>query len=131
MRIMIDTNILISALLFPSPHMDRLMYKITTEHQLVLSSYIVEELMNVTRRKFPGQVEAVDILLSHLPYELVYTPEQPESGLFEIRDPKDYPVLYSAITESVDIFVTGDKDFDDLRLEWPEIITPAGFLRKY
>jgi predicted nucleic acid-binding protein len=111
--------------------MDRLMYKITTEHQLVLSSYIVEELMNVTRRKFPGKVETVDLLLSQLPYELVYTPEQPVSGLFEIRDVKDYPVLYSAITESVDVFITGDKDFDGLNLEKPEILTANGFLEKY
>lgn len=131
MRVMIDTNILISALLFPGPQMDRLMYKITTEHQLVLSSHIVEELMNVTHRKFPGKVETVDLLLSQLPYELVYTPEQPTAGLFEIRDAKDYPVLYSAITEGVDVFITGDKDFDGLDLERPEIITAAGFLERY
>ena len=131
MRVMIDTNILISALLFPGPQMDRLMYKVTTEHQLVLSSYVVEELMNVTRRKFPGKVETVDVLLSQLPYELVYTPTKPKTGLFDIRDEKDYPVLYSAITESIDVFVTGDKDFDGLCLEKPEIITVAEFLKKY
>jgi predicted nucleic acid-binding protein len=76
-------------------------------------------------------VETVDLLLSQLPYELVYTPEQPECGLFEIRDEKDYPVLYSAITESVDVFITGDKDFEGLELERPEIITAAGFLEKF
>lgn len=51
MRIMIDTNLLISALLFPSQQMDTLIYKITAEHQLVLSSYIVQELLDVVRRK--------------------------------------------------------------------------------
>ena len=45
--------------------------------------------------------------------------------------PKDYPVLYSAITDGVDIFVTGDSDFAGIDLEHPEIITPAGFLEKY
>jgi putative PIN family toxin of toxin-antitoxin system len=125
---MIDTNVFISALLFPSRQMDRLMYKIATEHRLVLSSYVVEEILNVTRRKFGDKVETVDMLLSQLPYELVYTPGQPRPGLFEIRDEKDYPVLYSAITEDVDIFITGDKDFDELDLERPEIITPSAFL---
>lgn len=131
MRVMIDTNILISALLFPSPQMNRLIYKITGEHQLVLSSYVVEELLNVVRRKFKSKLEAVDTLLSQLPYELVYTPTQPRPGLFEIRDERDYPVLYSAITEDVDVFITGDKDFDGLDLEKPEIITPTDFLEKY
>lgn len=55
MRVMIDTNVLLSALLFPSRQMNTLIEKITTEHQLVLSSYVVDGLMNVTRRKFKGQ----------------------------------------------------------------------------
>jgi len=128
---MIDTNVLISALLFPSQQMNNLIYIITTEHQLVLSSYVVDELLNVTRRKFESKIEAVDLLLSQLPYELVYTPKQPKPGLFEIRDEKDYPVLYSAIIEGVDVFITGDKDFDGVDLEKPEIVSPAGFLEKY
>ncbi len=131
MRIMIDTNVLISTLLFPGPQMNALMHRITAKHRLVLSSYIVEELLSVTRRKFVGKEKHVDLLLSQLPYELVYTPQTPKLGLFEIRDVKDYPVLYSAITESVDVFITGDKDFGDLELERPEVISPAGFLEKY
>ena len=131
MRVMIDTNVLVSVLVFPSQQMGALMYKITSEHQLVLSSRVVDELLNVTRRKFNGKIETIDRLLSQLPYELVYTPRQPKQGLFEIRDEKDYPILYSAIAEDVDIFVTGDKDFAGLSLERPEIITPAGFLEKY
>lgn len=131
MRVMIDTNILVSALLFPSQQMNTLIYKITTEYHLVLSSYVVDELLNVVRRKFKSKLEDIDQLLSQLPYELVYTPAQPKPGLFEIRDEKDYPVLYSAITEDVDVFITGDRDFDGLDLEKPEIISPAGFLEKY
>jgi len=71
MRIMIDTNILISALLFPNSQMDTLIFSVTTEHHLVLSSYIVDELLNVARRKFRNKLEAMDLLLSRLPYELV------------------------------------------------------------
>lgn len=131
MRIMIDTNVLISALLFPGENMKALMYKVTTEHRLVLSSYIIEELMDVISRKFPNKVKAVDALLDQLPYELVYTPKQLKPGLFDIRDIKDYPILYSAITEDVDIFITGDNDFNDVIIERPEIITPTGFVDKY
>ena len=131
MRVMIDTNVLISALLFPGERINMLLYKIIKEHRLVLSSYVVEELLRVTRHKFEGKVEVVDVLLSQIPYELVYTPQQPKPGLFKIRDEKDYPVLYSAITEDVDVFITGDRDFEELDLEKPEILTPAAFLDKY
>ena len=131
MRIMLDTNVLVSALLFPGQKMNALMGKVTTDHQLVLSSYIVDELFGVPQRKFPDKVETVDTLLSQLPYELIYTPKQLKPDLFEIRDVKDYPILYSAITDDVDVFITGDDDFRDIDVEKPEIVTPAEFLDKY
>ena len=53
MRIMLDTNVLISALLFPSQKFNSIMEYIFAEHELVLSSYVVEELKSVVRRKFP------------------------------------------------------------------------------
>ena len=48
MRVMTDTNVLISALLFPSKNMDALMYKVTTEHHLVIPSFVIDEIMDVT-----------------------------------------------------------------------------------
>ena len=75
MRVMIDTNILISAFLFPSERMDMLIHRITTKHRLVISSYVIEELFDVARRKFKDKYKVLDALLSQLPYELVYTPK--------------------------------------------------------
>lgn len=100
-------------------------------HQLVLSSYIVEELKDVVRRKFAGKVGAVDTLLAKMNYENVYTPDILDEILFEIRDVKDYPVLYTAMLEDVDILVTGDNDFRDVDVEKPEILTPAEFVDRY
>ena len=114
---MLDTNVLISALLFPGTKMDAMMNYIFTHHQLVLSSYVVDELKSVVKRKFPGKEIAVNKLLMMMSFEYVYTPGEIESGLFDIRDVKDYPVLYTAIMEDVDILVTGDKDFSDIDME--------------
>ncbi len=101
------------------------------EHQLVLSSYIVEELKDVVKRKFPNKVGVIDSLLAKMNYEYVYTPDILDETLFEIRDVKDYPVLYTAILEDVDILVTGDSDFSDVKVERPEILTPAEFVERY
>jgi predicted nucleic acid-binding protein len=51
--------------------------------------------------------------------------------LFEIRDAKDYMVLHTAIIADVDIFITWDKDFKDIDIESPEIMTAKEFLEKY
>lgn len=64
-------------------------------------------------------------------YEYVYTPDKFDETLFEIRDTKDYPVLYTAILEDVDLLITGDRDFEDVKTEKPEILTPAEFVEKY
>jgi putative PIN family toxin of toxin-antitoxin system len=131
MRVMLDTNVLISAIVFPNDRMDSLIFKASLDHQLVLSSYIVDELLRVTEKKFPSKVKDIDLFLTRLPYELVYTPKERKLDLFTIRDIDDYPVLYSAIVEDVDLFVTGDDDFKDVEIEKPEIITPSEFIARY
>ena len=59
MRVMLDTNVLISAIVFPNERMDSLIFKAVMEHQLVLSSYIIGELLEVTKRKFPEKPEII------------------------------------------------------------------------
>ena len=128
---MVDTNVLISLLVFSSNKMNQMMECIFMEHQLVLSSYIVDELKDVVRRKFASKAGVVDALLAKMNYEYVYTPDLVDETLFEIRDVKDYPVLYTAILEDVDILVTGDGDFSDVNVDKPEILTPAEFVEMY
>ena len=82
MRIMLDTNVIISALLFPSKRMNDMMDYIFTQHQLVLSSYVVEELKSVVKRKFPAKEYAIEKLLMVMSYEYVYTPKKMDETLF-------------------------------------------------
>ena len=97
----------------------------------MLSSFVLEELIAVTERKFPTRRDAIDQFLSKLSFELVYTPHKMQGGLFEIRDSADYPVLYTAIVENVDILITGDKDILTVAVEKLEIMTPAEFLNLF
>ena len=131
MRVMLDTNILVSALLFSGETINTMMRMVTSEHKLVLSSYVVDELIDVTKRKFPGKTDTVEMLLNQLSYELVESPEDQENDLFSIRDIKDYPALYAAIKEDIDIFITGDDDFNDVIIEKPEIMTAAEFVSRF
>ena len=132
MRIMIDTNILISIAVFNSGKLGDLLNHICSNHILVLSSYALEEFESVVKRKFPDKMAGVIKFLMKLPFELEYTPyELPEHDYFTIRDKYDEPILYSAITADVDVLITGDRDFFDVESERPEILSPAEFLAKY
>jgi len=132
MRIMIDTNVLISIIFFPSVQMNELKIKLCKNHTIVLCSHIVEELNRVTKRKFAHRLKDLDEFLTELPYEFVYTPSFLEKDKFPaIRDAYDYPILATAILEDVDVLITGDKDFAAVDIEHPEILTPTEFMSEY
>ena len=125
---MLDTNGLVSVLLFPSPQMDALMRCIFTEHELLLSSYVVRELEDVVCRRFPTKGQAISRFLQSIDFVLVDTPTVIAGDSFGVRDPKDYPVLHAALIGNADVLITGDKDFGEVRLMRPRILTPTKFL---
>ena len=132
MRVMLDTNILISAGIFAGKYTTDLTLRIADEHAIVLSSRIIDELQAVTALKFPDKKSALERFLKRLSYEIAYTPAEIDEDIYpKIRDKKDYPILASAIIADVDVFITNDKDFGGLELERPEIMTIGGFCEKY
>jgi putative PIN family toxin of toxin-antitoxin system len=129
---MLDTNVLISALVFRSEHLTRVIQKVVEQDTLVLCSYVIDEINIVVERKFPKHKSTMDKFLSRLSFELVYSPKEIEGAkLFEIRDDNDYIILHTAIIEDIDILITGDKDFAAVDIERPEILTPSEYLAKY
>ncbi|MCL2352940.1 MAG: putative toxin-antitoxin system toxin component, PIN family [Firmicutes bacterium] len=131
MRVMLDTNILVSAFVFQSGKIYYMIDYIVSYHELVLSTYVVEELRDVVDVKFPGMAGELDEFLTTLSFSLAYTPKNTPPGLFQIRDKCDYPVLYTAMLENVDILITGDKDFIGVEVEKPEIMTVTEFIAEY
>lgn len=131
MRVMLDTNILISAFIFKSRKMNELIYKLSKEHEIVICSYTIDELKELIDSKFKVSIRVLDEFLKEFPFDLVYSPMNVENKLFEIRDKEDYIILHTAIIEDVDVFITGDKDFDDVDIDKPEIMSVSEFLEKY
>ena len=132
MRIMLDTNIFISMIFFPSAQTRELARRLTESHQIVVCDYVIEELRLVTESKFPAKRKFLDRFFMELPFELVYTPKELDLNEFpEMRDVKDSPILATAIMEGIDVFLTGDKDFLVLDVETPEILTMKDFLEQY
>ena len=107
------------------------LHKCLLLYELVIPSYVVDELKSVIRRKLPNRSKDIDLFLSKLSFDLVYTPSEIKEGLFKIHDKKDYPILYTAIIENVDVLISGDKDFTDTDVDHPEILTPVEFTERY
>ena len=131
MKVMLDTNILISAFVFKSQKMNELIYKLSKEHEIIICSYTVQELKELIDKKFKVTQKDLDEFLKIFPFNLVYSPTSVDNKLFDIRDKDDYIILHTAIIEDVDIFITGDKDFGDIDIDRPEIMNATEFLEKY
>jgi putative PIN family toxin of toxin-antitoxin system len=132
MRIVLDANVLLSACLFPGGSISDLVNRITSAHNLVLSSTIIDEMKKAVSRKFPDKTGILEEYLSRLTYEYQYLPEAylSESEI-EISDPKDKHVLASALFAGADILITGDKHFFERRYKDIKVLRPSEFLEKY
>lgn len=131
MRILIDTNVLISAALFPDSVPYRAYVKAATDPNCgLICEQNVDELKRVFNKKFPNRLSALDKFLSSalLTLELVPVPTDEDISETKVRDIQDRPILRSAIQAKADILLSGDKDFLEAGLEAPAVMTPAEFL---
>lgn len=132
MKVMLDTNILISTIFFPSAQTRQLIDIISRNHSIILCDYVIEELRLVVKRKFPSKQKALELFLMELPFVLIHTPKEiPTEGFPSVRDQKDSPILATALLEDTDVFITGDKDFLVLDIDSPQIMTMKEFLEQY
>ncbi len=132
MRIMPDTNVVISAILLPSSIPAKVLEEISLRHTPILCSYIIEELHIIFERKFKDKIQILEDFLTKFPSEIIYTPSLIDLSKYpDVPDKKDLPILVSAILGDIDILITGDKDFARIEIDRPEILTPREFVEKY
>ena len=125
MKILVDTNILISAILFPKSKVTKALLYITDYHEIILCDRNIIEFREVLNRKKPEKLADAEVFLAELSYELIPASYHAEKL---IRDVKDQPILNAAIIADVDIILTGDKDFLSLEMKHPRCMSPAEFI---
>ena len=114
MKVVFDTNILVSALVFPGGRAEAALLRIIEERdQLLLSKPILDELLGVLARKFSRDAEElarVALLLSELSVAI-----RPRKKLRVVKDEPDNRVIECALAGRAEAIVTGDRDFLELR----------------
>jgi len=114
-RVVFDTNILVSALVFPGGHGEAALRRIIDDtDQLVLSRPIVDELLDVLARKFARDTE-------ELAHAAVFVTElavivAPKRRLRVVKDDPDNRILECAVAGRAEVIVTGDKVLLALKL---------------
>ena len=134
MRVLLDTNILVSAAMFPrgvAAHSFEL--AVSGGFQVVVPRYALSEMLGVCERKFPSRMDYVRRFVYTFAATVEISDAEPTSTGDEasIRDPKDWPIWQAAKATDVDVLLTGDKDFLESGLTDPRILSPAQFLVAY
>jgi len=137
-RVAIDTNILLSGIIWPRwPHAI-LGHALAGDIQLVLPEIVLLEARRHVKQNFPEYQYQFDRVLNEIEYELTPMPslEAVEAAGDLVRQREDIPVALSVIAANVDYFVTYDRDFTDdhpstaqVRAAIPGIRLPPIFLR--
>ncbi|MCL2804143.1 MAG: putative toxin-antitoxin system toxin component, PIN family [Micrococcales bacterium] len=132
MKYLLDTNVLVSAALFPDGTPGRAYdLALSSPHTVVVCDYTIGELRQVFRAKFPGKTEAMELFLSGISpgITVVPTPDTiTEVDVRLVRDRGDWPIVRAAVAAQVDAIVSGDRDLLDAELPRPQVWTPARFL---
>ena len=110
MKVVFDTNILVSALVFPGERGEAALRRIIEEQdQLVISTPILDELLGILARKFSRDAEElahVAVFLSDLALSV-----KPRRKLQAAKDEPDNRILECALAGHPEAIVTGDPCF--------------------
>jgi len=106
-KVVFDTNILVSALVFPGGRADAALRRIVEEQdQLIISKAILAELLRVLGSKFSRDSEElahVAVFLSELALTV-----KPRRRLQVVKDEPDNRILECALTGRAEVIVIGD-----------------------
>lgn len=131
MRILLDTNILISTALFPDGVAARAYALALKTGHVMVAEYSLDEMRTVAARKFPHHIAVIDVFIEAIVQNMQIVKHDRTNTTDDqiaIRDPKDWPIWQAARISKADILLTGDKDFLESGLEHPVIVSPADYL---
>jgi putative PIN family toxin of toxin-antitoxin system len=131
MRVFVDSNIIVSAVLFPKSNVARALNLVIQNQTMLLSSYALWELEKVFLKKFPDNWRDLEKFLRQAKYETIELKKIDYGKYPALRDKDDVPILAAAIESNADVLLTGDKDFTAVKISKPLILTPADFIQRY
>jgi len=112
-RVLLDTNILISGLIFKKGNEHRIL-RLIEERQItpILPETVMMESRRVLAEKFPGFEKLLDLFLERTEFESIplnnILPIL-ETYVGKLRDAKDTPIYAAIATAKPDYAVTGDQ----------------------
>lgn len=125
----LDTNVLISATLFPNSLAQKLFERLVRSGwEIICSEEMLLEYESRIRRDFPEQEARLPLLIENL--RLLAVIVAPVKNITACRDPQDNKILGCAVAASAKYLVSYDKDLLDLKkFEGIRILHPKDMVK--
>ncbi len=114
-RVLLDTNVLISGLVFPKGNEHRILALAEKESiTLVLPEPVLIEAHDVLLEKFPGFESLLEMFVNRVGFESVEGLSDISARLDvnRVRDKKDAPIFAAVALSKPDYAITGDRTFE-------------------
>lgn len=126
MRLVLDTNVLLAAVIAPGLCRE-LLRKHLHSHEVTCSPALLEEFANKLRRPFGFEPAEVPLFVAYRQRVHLVVAEPLPSPV--CRDPDDDLVLATALAAGAEVIITGDKDLLVLKShQGIRILSPRQFL---
>ena len=130
-KIFIDTNILISAIVFDKKELELIIRSASEGDQLVISEHILEEATRVFMDNFPKYIESFEKFIEVAGIEIIKRKVYINKikKFTDIRDKYDAHVIACAEASNCKFIISGDKDLLSYKHRNLKIMIATNFIK--
>jgi len=131
-RIFLDTNILISAIVFDKKELELIIRCVSERYKICISEHILEEATRVFMKKFPEFIEMFEKFIGIADIEIIKKKvyENNIKKHQNIRDKYDAHVIACAESSSCEFIISGDKDILSYKHQEIKIMRSTEFIKR-
>jgi len=111
-KVVVDTNVLISAIITNGVCRQLVRLLALNQKEIIISDFILNEVEKFLRSKKFAHHEWIPEILSRISglATIVFLPKKTFRKASRLRDPKDQPIIQTAMTAGAKLIITGDED---------------------
>ncbi|MBF0478076.1 MAG: putative toxin-antitoxin system toxin component, PIN family [Candidatus Omnitrophica bacterium] len=122
MKILFDTNVIISSILTKGSSFD-VVIDAVKKHDIFYTEYIIKEVKETLSKKFDLSLPVIHSVVEL--FKKYGTKGEKASEIIDIcRDPNDNQILADALLNKIDMIISGDKDLTMLKKYQNILIIP-------
>jgi len=126
MRVLLDTNVIVSAVTTRGLCAD-VLRTVLADHELVTCPKVLQEIKRILQQKFSVPDSLITEYLELIRDAAIMT-EAKDLPDVQIKDTDDIQIIGAALSGKADVLVTGDREVQDIkRIKKLRIVSPRAF----